>query len=51
MKDLKENVHDMIARRRPLHIHVHIADQENTVDGLSHVQRMTVPKPKKFKVD
>jgi len=49
MKDLKENVHDMIARRRPLHIHVHIADMENTPDGMTHVQRSTIPK--KYRID
>ena len=51
MEKLRQNVHDVIARRAPLHIHVHIADQENTVDGLSHAQRMTIPRPKKFKID
>jgi len=40
---LRSNVHSVIARRQPLHIHTHIADQENSPTGLTHVQHQTLP--------
>jgi len=51
MKDLQENVHNIIGRRMPVHIHRHIADMENTPDGLTAVQIRTLPKNARIRIE